>query len=418
MLKRTFFRTNVFWILPVSYIAGAILLAWGIDLADRSPAVDLQSWIPDILLTRSDIAKEVLTAIATSLLTMTTITFSVMMVVLSTYASQFSPRVLPNFTKSSVMQHAQGIFFAGFVFSVTSLLFLKRTSPEQQVPEAAIGVILSVLCLVFFIYFIHRVSLSIQVNHLIADIAVHARKMIGGVHPGEEPDHPTQEAALVVNAEEEGYIRSVRYDKWVSYCESIGGSARIITRVGQFVNKGDRLAVVQGKKLEAKSAAPLKKWIEIGSTRTNEQDLEFVLEKIVEMALRAISPSINDPNTAIYCIRELGNLLERISQWQGTYWIYSDSTGHARLHVPFIPFGELLYKVFYQIRHYGASDISVSSALLDALIHIVEEKPDRVKDEVWSISRYVYDNIDPKVIHEPDRKYLLTKWDRLKQLCK
>lgn len=389
-------------------------MAFGIDGLDRSESVHLHNWIPSIFFTRVDIAKEILSSIATSLLTMTTITFSVMMVVLSTYASQYSPRVLPNFTKSLTMQHAQGIFFAGFVFSVTSLLLLKRLSDDRLVPEAAASVILAILCLVFFIYFIHRVSQSIQVNHLISDIGTHARKMIRSINVGNHDTGFTSMTIHQLKAPKEGYLRSIDYIKWMKFCKKEKGQVRVIPRIGQYINKGEML-------LECRSQSvpySFGRWVDIGPTRTNEQDLEFVMEKIIEMALRAISPSVNDPNTAIYCIRELSVLLEEISKWEGSaYWVYPDSEGVGRVYTPIPSFEEMLYKFFYQIRHYGASDISVSAALIDALIRISSNKSLEIQQAVWSVGGYVIHNISEKAIHILDREYLQKKWEKLAFAC-
>jgi uncharacterized membrane protein len=308
----------------------ALLLAFLIDSLDRPGQGNLERMIPSVFLTRAELADSVLTAIATSLLTMTTITFSVMMVVLSTYASQYSPRTLPNFIKSKIMAHAQGIFFAGFTYSVASLLNLKR----------------------------------------VVDLAM-------------------QEGLYL----------------------------KLAPKVGQYVEKGSLLFEVWGSQDSAGLEPTLTKNVSLGLDRTNQQDLVYVMEKIIETGLRAISPSINDPNTAIYCIRELSLIIKRLGDWKGSHWIIKDRTGEPRMEIPFYSFEELLYKTYYQLRHYGAHDVSVSHALIEALIRVAEKLPSEGKQAVLKFGEYITHHIDKKVMHEFDKQLIDREMSKLQSMC-
>ncbi|MCZ8521880.1 MULTISPECIES: DUF2254 domain-containing protein [Paenibacillus] len=420
-MKGTFLaQGHKYWILPILYIISAAALALLVDIVDRSGP--LYEVLPEIFLTRAGLAKDVMSSIATSLLTMTTITFSVMMVVLSTYTSQYSPRTLPNFIRSKAMQHAQGVFFAGFVYSITSMLFLKRTSTDTMVPDASVGVLLAVCCLLFFIYFIHRISMLIQVNRLIAEIGAHALNLLQFLQPADAPRNAkasdkSQSRLAVVLAKNEGYIRSVDIQSVVNLAERNGWRIRMGPRIGAYVEQGAPLLEIFGTPHTGINSDNLDRMISIGKDRTNTHDLEYVLENIAEMALRAISPGINDPNTAIYCIRELGVILTRMASTDCSSWTFSDSTGTLRLEIPFLPYADLLYKCFYQIRHYGAKDISVSAALLDALTRIALNGDPRIKKTAQEFGDNVIQGINPGVLQSLDQSYLEQKKRQLSEAC-
>ncbi|MFC0215411.1 DUF2254 domain-containing protein [Paenibacillus chartarius] len=419
MKNRSFGRRHRYWLLPVSYIVGSILLAFLMNYLDESRKWDSirWGWFSTYLFTSAAIAKEVLSAIATSLLTMTTITFSVMMVVLSTYASQYSPRVLPNFTQSLAMQHAQGVFFAGFVYSITSLLLLKRATDEQLVPDAAVAVILATLCLVFFIYFIHKVSLSIQVNHLMNEVEQHALALIDDLQWTAVAPSPVKETS--VNSARAGYVRTISYKNLIRFAQKKGLYIRLVPRIGQYVQKGEPLIEIWGKSNLGDSAASkyLDRQIRIGPTRTNEQDLEYVMEKIIDIALRAISPGINDPDTAVYCIRSLSVLLTGIAKREGDHWVIEDSRREGRVWIPFVSFDELLYKTFYQIRHYGAKDVSVTGALLDGLTRIAKGAQPEIKSHIYKFGEYVISSVNQQTTHALDSSFLNGKWQQLVKGC-
>lgn len=416
-------QTKNYWFIPVVYIISALGLAILLDVIDRSPKIRDEHLIPEIFLTRSELAETVLSAIATSLLTMTTITFSVMMVVLSTYASQYSPRALPNFIRSRTMEHAQGIFFAGFTYSVTALLFLKRSSKEAMVPDAAVAVLLAVACLFFFVFFIHQVATFIQVNQLIKIISDRAVQLIQEIKgKGELTEANSRlkktesEEPMYVYSPKEGYVQNVNIAKLAKLTADNDLYLRMIPRIGEYTAENEPLFEVWGCN-EKDLLKGMERLVKIERVRNNEQDLAYVLEKIIETALRAISPGINDPNTAIYCIRELSICLKKLGYWNGRTWVLRNEQQRNFLEIPFYTFDEFVFKTYYQLRHYGASDVSVCHALLEALIRIAEGVEPLGKQSVLKLGEYVDHNIDKKVLHNIDNQLIQDTMEKLRVVC-
>jgi uncharacterized membrane protein len=144
--------------------------------------------------------------------------------------------------------------------------------------------------------------------------------------------------------------------------------AQVLRRVGHFVPASVPLIrISNGDRLPGNGGALFRKAFDIGPSRTLQQDIEFGVLQIVDIALRAISPAVNDPSTAINGIDQLSRILIRIAARQEPTSIIYDLPGEVRLIVPWIDFEGLLDSAFDQIRHYGASDVAVCLRLLRAL---------------------------------------------------
>ncbi len=172
MLRKIIMRyKESIWFIPSLFIIGSVAFAFitrGINIAFGE---QLQEWLPGFVFTTVSLARSILTVIATSLLTMTTITFSTIMVVLSVYSSQFSPRTLQNFISDRVTQTVLGVFIAGFTYSIVSLLFIDEREPEILVLSAFFAILLSLLSIGYFIRFIQYIARAIQVNNLIEELS-------------------------------------------------------------------------------------------------------------------------------------------------------------------------------------------------------------------------------------------------------
>ncbi|MCI3922565.1 DUF2254 domain-containing protein [Paenibacillus sp. TRM 82003] len=425
-IQALYFRMKKsFWFTPGCFSLAAGALALLVDYMDSHQAM---RWLPPLLLTKVDLAISILTALTTSLLTMTTVTFSIIMVVLTTYTSQFSPRTLSSFIRDKVAQRIQGVFLGGFVYSILSLFLLKHSYEEELVFSATLGVVLSIFCLSYFIHFIHHVATSIQVNHLavqLADQAIDLAKRIAQeraeprLAEREEALRPNADADLVVVAAgKHGYVQYIDSHGLVKLGDEVELRLLLLPRIGGFVAADTPLFQIRpmaGAPLRLDSLERrLRDLVTLGSDRTAAQDISYSIERLAEIALRAISPGINDPNTAIYIIRELGRVLSEVVRICDTGMIhYAGRAGPIRLTVDVPNIEEVLYKTFYQICHYGRADISVMCAILEALAWIAERNEENVRKQVRTFGDYVYDAIDRTRLHRLDTRFVREKLEQL-----
>ncbi|MCA0988447.1 DUF2254 domain-containing protein [Guptibacillus algicola] len=405
------------WFIPGTYSVLSFLLAVVVILIDTVYYEEVQQYIPSFLTTTVDLAQTTLASLSAALLTMTTITFSTIMVVLTTYSSQFSPRTLKNFTTNQTTMRVLGIFMGGFVYSILTLLFMRKELIDHEVIAATIGVITAFVCLAFFAFFLHRVASSIQVSNLIKELTDDSLTMIreattaldngGNKISNSKPHFPSSYVNVTeVNATNYGYVKLIDYEGLLSLAINNDYVIEVNEYIGSFVTPESNILSIYHCGDEANVA--VNQFITVGDERSSVQDIDFGIQKMVEIALRAISPGINDPNTAIACIDYLRLPLVEAFQLGGNYITYYEE-GNARIVGSQKNVDELLYSTFYQISFYGKEDVSILLAIFDTLIYISQNSNDVVKKKVLEISEYVMNRFDQDALDVLDRKHVDAK---------
>jgi uncharacterized membrane protein len=174
-----------------------------------------------------------------------------------------------------------------------------------------------------------------------------------------------------------GYIRFVDRKRLVGLSKTYRVKINVLRRVGHFVPPGvPLLAVSKGGRLTPEGMAELRGAFDLGPTRTLQQDVEFGVLQIVDIALKAISPAVNDPSTAINCVDQLSSVMIRFASREPPEAVLYDPPGTVRVVIPWVGFDRLLEAAFEQIRLYAKSDVAVSLRLLRALGDIAATTPD------------------------------------------
>lgn len=413
-MKKFLFRLNdSIWLTPTLFAIFSALLALATVMIDTLYIGELTDSLPYFLLTSVDLAQTILGTIAGALLTMTTITFSTIMVVLTTYSSQFSPRVLKNFITDKMTMRVLGIFMGGFVYSILSLLFMREASIDHNVISAVVGVAFAVVCLAFFAYFIHNVATSIQVSYLVSDLAadVHdvissTRKLIENytyIKLGEKP-LLLDSKKVPVYSDSVGFIQMIEFERLLQKANHFKGTIEVHFSIGEFVTKDDEVLTLHGEDAESIS---LSEYVVIGNEPSSTQDINYAMQKIVEIALRAISPGINDPNTAILCIRHIGGLLPLTLEVNSNFVQLSDVDG--KVIYPQLSTSELMHSTFSGIAHYGKEDVNVLLAVLDAYRLI----PDRIVRQ--EMAAYTMAHYNEKTLQPLDQQVVAERLAKLER---
>jgi len=362
--------------------AGALLSA----LEESFPA--LGGWTPGVLFpSRADpqVAQIVLGGIAASIMTVVSIVFAIMLMTLTLASMQFSPRIIVSFVRDRVTQWTLGIFLGTFLYCMAALP-AARALPHPFAPVFTVlgAILLAVACVGWLLFFIHHISRAISVNHIVARIAADTIAMIDEMMPwphrhdrlaGAAAVSPNWEATVV--SKESGYIRFVDRKRLVGLAKTYRVKIDVPRRVGHFVPAGvPLLAVSKGGRLTPEAMDELRGAFDLGPTRTLQQDVEFGVLQIVDIALKAISPAVNDPSTAINCVDQLSAIMIRFASREPPEGVLYDPPGTVRVIMPWIGFDRLLEAAFEQIRLYSKSDVAVSLRLLRALGDIAATTPD------------------------------------------
>jgi uncharacterized membrane protein len=243
------------------------------------------------------------------------------------------------------------------------------------------------VCVGLLLFFIHHISQAISVNHIVDRIAEETGAMIDAMMPSPhrlnqlkhvEPLRPNpSEVAFLSDAS--GYIRFIDTRRLVAVAKHHHVSIRVLRRVGHFVPAGIPLMMVsKGNRLPPEGTAEMLAAFDFGPARTLQQDVEFGVLQIVDIALKAISPAVNDPTTAIGCVDQLSRILIRFASREPPEVLLYDPPGVVRVSIAWIHFERLLDGAFDQIRMYSKTDVAVSLRLLRALGDIAASTPDPV----------------------------------------
>ena len=428
---------NKIYFIPSIYAISATIISFIVIFIEHQYSQSLVNVLPGFFFTSYDLSKTILSTIAGSLFSMITVSFSTIMVVLTMYSSQFSPRTMQDFLKNKVTLKVLGVFIAGFIYSILTLLFINDSlqgSGESIIFSAMIGVIIAIVCLGYFVYFIHHAANSVQVNLLIESLKEEVIEIVDKLEErnnnndqirNKAPDNLKERLdreSCDVHPQASGYIQAIfdlelteladEHDIIIRAEKMIGDYVTentVVFELWQLNEEAERLSEEELEEIREKIRANLV----ISNERSKKNDIEFGLLKLTEVALRAISPGINDPNTAIFCINQLGWVLSRIAvaNIENTYY-YNDKDELCFI-LEDISFWDLLYKTFYQLSHYGNQDVSVAGSIIDALIIIAEGSPAEIKEQVWKFSHYVLGGFDKNVLEQEDKKFLNHKIYRL-----
>jgi uncharacterized membrane protein len=364
--------------------AGAFL-SW---LEEEFPVAS--AWVPTVLFpSHADpqVAQVILAGIAASIMTVVSIVFAILLMTLTLASMQFSPRIIVSFSRDRVTQWTLGIFLGTFLYCMAALP-AARSLPHPFAPVATVlgAMVLALICVGLLLFFIHHISQAISVNHIVDRIAVETEAMIDEIMPwphrlnhhveDAEPLRPNP-SEVAIFSEASGYIRFVDTRRLVALAKHYHVTIRVLRRVGHFVPEGIPLMMVsKGNRLPPEGTAELLAAFDLGPTRTLQQDVEFGVLQIVDVALKAISPAVNDPTTAINCIDQLSRILIRFASREPPEDLLYDPPGIVRASIGSIHFERLLEAALEQIRMYSKTDVAVSLRLLRALGDIAASTPD------------------------------------------
>ena len=353
----------------------------------------LSAWVPRVFFPSHhdpQVAQVILGGIAAAMMTVVSIVFAILLMTLTLASMQFSPRIIVSFSQDRVTQQTLGIYLGTFTYCLAALP-AARSLPRPFEPVVSVvgAMLLALACVAWLLYFIHHISEAISVNHIVDRIAQETEAIIDETMPqplrsdrlpdealGGSSLEPDPREAPVLSAVS-GYVRFIDASRLVALAKSSGMTVRVLRRVGHFVPQGIPLLMAsKGGRLTPAVEEALRGAFEFGPTRTLQQDVEYGILQIVDIALKAISPAVNDPSTAITCIDQISRILIRFALREPPSPLLYDPPGTVRVILPWLGFDRLTESAFEQIRLYARSDVAVSLRLLRALGDIAATTPD------------------------------------------
>lgn len=374
-----------YWFVPSLMTFGALLLAFFMIRLDRSLDLETLRSLGFIYYNQPDGARSLVSTVASSMITVAGTTFSITLAVLSLTSGQFGPRLLSNFMRDIGNQVVLGTFVSTYVYCLLVLRTIHTDSDSVAafVPHlSVIGAILLALVNVgVFIYFIHHTAESIQASTITARISGDLEGMIKKLYPEAPPEaeaapptltpreldpHTAQAVALVQHRS--GYLQNVNEDGLLNFATEHNVTVQCLQLVGTFVLSDQPVAFIWPKgALDDDARNDLSNYFTLGPRRTPAHDLDFLFDQLSEMALRALSPGVNDAVTAMRCVDRIAQGLLLMAKRRPPASHRFDEEGGLRLILPQIDLGNLVADTLGEFRRFSADNMLVSMHLLDMI---------------------------------------------------
>jgi uncharacterized membrane protein len=366
------------WFVPFLYAAGALLVSFSVPrLANNL--------LPGFVSTVSvNAAIGFYSAIASGMIALTAIVFSLTFVMVQFSATAYSPRLVLWIARDPVVSHSLGVFTATFLYALSALVWVDRGG-SGRVPLAGVWVVgfLLIISVMMFIGLIQRVGM-LQVNRMLIFTGDQGREVIENLYPpidtlpspvsAELPHSPCLQTLL--HHGDPRLVQAANISRLVDVASKFGCIVELMVTIGDAVQDSVPILRVYG----AASAIPeetLRPTITFGSERTFEQDPKYAIRLLVDIAIKALSPAVNDPTTAVQALDQIEDLLIRLGRRRLEIGAFRDSKGNLRLLMHFPNWEDFLRLAFDEIRFYGATSVQVMrgmKALMNQLISLLPEE--------------------------------------------
>lgn len=370
-------------------------------------------------------ARAVLSTIAGSMITVAGVVFSITMVALTLASTQFGPRLLINFIKDTGNQIVLGTFLSTFVYCLLILRTIRSGEETSYVPDISIsvGVILALLSIGVLIYFINHVAEAIQASNIInnvkEDLDGTVNKLLPGIGTNSSVKNPWMTLQKIPSdfnenykdavATKNGYIQAIDISGIKNFAISNQFIIKLNYQPGDYIFRGSPFArIYPGETTDLSTAGKLNSYFITGSNRTNEQDIEFAVDQLVEIAVRSLSPGINDPFTAITCIDQLGDVMNTLKNKSFPEPLIYDENNRLRLIRKQPTFSDLMDSAFNQIRQNSTTVASVTIRLLKILKVLSQDvRSEEIRNSIYKHARMISSAAEAGLTEELDRKKAL-----------
>lgn len=410
-----------------------LFLTWLLDY--KCPG--FKEGLPKFLLLSSGVTSSFLSTLAGTFLTVTTFTFTTILTVLNKYSDSFTPRIVQDFIDKPHVLSLFGVFIGGFFYTVLSLFLVENASSDDTFISGTIAIFYAVLAMISFVLFVKRVLNDIKVSNVIENTYAHALKLIEAELDAEFPDDLYAELSgsasdnsssksddslsksddnsskkeYKIFASKSGYFYSISSDEIIKVLDGIDSDLVIRHRIGEFLLKDEHIASLYIEdasnnehiaSLYIKDASnddagsfdeildKVSDCLLINVRKNDTEDYHHEITNLVEIAMKGLSPGINDPNTAIESVRKIGILLGKLFSAKHFYRILN-KTEDTRIIYTGYTAKEELHLSFNQILYYGKNDPLVSEAILKSIHMIYLVAGESMHSQIRDFFDYCYD---------------------------
>ncbi len=393
------------WSIPVSYAVVAIVVALTLPRFESR-------WLPAVESGMSPVAAVVIySSVASGMMALTGVVFSLAFVMVQFSAIAYSPRLVHWIIRDRVLWHSLGVFTATFLYALGAIAWLDRNhSGDTPFFSGWLVIVLMLASVAMLVALVDRISLF-QIRRMLSLTGDHGRQVI-------EDMYPPLEAPITIAGDEEfqqypvtqtllhiGRPRAIQYvDERIllALSSAAGGIVEVASPAGDFVVEGSVLLRVYGA-TQSIAEKPLRKTFGMGGDRTFEQDPKYALRLLVDIAIKALSPSINDPTTAVQALDQIEDLLRRLGSRRLEIGATRDSSGKLRLVTSYPGWEDFLDLAFEEIRYYGANSVQVMRRMKALVSDLISALPEERHPPLLHYQQKLNTSIDRSFANAEDR---------------
>jgi uncharacterized membrane protein len=377
-----------FWFVPVIIIISSVLLSMVLVYTDGHIDISQDGIGRYFFVNSSDSARSILSTISGAMMGVAGTVFSITLVALTLASSQFGPRLIKKFMYVRLNQVVLGAYISTYLYCLLVLNAVKGGDDYTFIPSLSIlvAILAAITNIVLLIVFIHQIAVSLQADKVVSDITEFIAKQVKTLFPEKVGDTEGIEAHIDVPLITSGYQnRSLITCTKSGYLQYIGRASlleiivennallELYYRPGDHLVEGIEIGLLYfNGSIEKDLVEKINRQFEIGKIKTAQQDMEYSIHQMVEIAARALSPGVNDPFTAIACIDNLTSTMCYLAEAKFPSKYEFDEDENLRVIANILDFEGVLDAAFNQIRQYSAGSTAVIIRLMEALITVYE----------------------------------------------
>lgn len=405
-----------FWFLPTLMTLSSAFIALIVRQFNHTDETAKTSLFSLVAPVDADGTRAILSVIAGSMVTVTGVVFSIVIVALTLASSQFGPRLLRNYLRDRTNQFAFGAFVSTFIFSLIILSGVR----ESEIPliGTTMTILFTVGSLFMLIYFIHNTSTSIQASSIIASVAHELNHQVEKrFSEDRKPLDESKEKDLqkllqevetngkVIPSTHEGFMRLIDYNNLLELCLANDLYIKVCQRPGEFMIKDSPAAIVSSKnEIDKELSSKIADCFLTGNYRTSVQDIFFPIDQLNEIAIRALSPSLNDPKTASDCINRVFSFIAQIVNKDFPVSYHCDENENVRVYSHKTSFEEIISRCYdpvlrYGIEHYDIIIIFLKSSECILSVCVQKDREKIIREKISDLQKLVEINHKDKGTH-------------------
>ena len=419
-MKQLYYRTLSFFNIieskiafyPTAFAVFGILFAFlMIYLENLGISKYLLDKAPFLVVNNGNTALTILSSLISGLISVIVFSFSMVMLLLSQASSNYSPRLLPGLISNKRHQIILGAYLSTILYNIFILFTIQPNGDKYQIPGFAVlmGILGTVICIYAFIFFIHNISQSIQISNILEKIYVQSRNRLEILLDKEteyDQNFPDSEGWYEYHSEKSGYFQNISTTNLIDICIQSETKIHILPVKGIFILNGTPI-LKSKKELDKKIVDQLLANFNFAREELVQDNYVLGFKQITEIIVKAMSPGINDPGTALNAIDYLSELFALRMQKKDINIVRREDEPYLKINT--IAFEELMYQVMASIRTYCKHDITLTHKLLLMFNHLINQKPynQKYKDVVFKEVKSLIHDVKQGISNENDLEKIL-----------